>query len=105
MGHDRIMYRPFPLGKNRCLQRSSDVHPLPPRLEALLDQARGVFIADGDGRRPLADNLESAPLLRATHLNRRKGAMNSRTLYVIGNGFDLWHGIPSSLAQFKQYVC
>ena len=30
--------------------------------------------------------------------------MKSRTLYVIGNGFDLWHGIPSSLAQFKQYV-
>ncbi len=47
------MYRPFPLGKKRCLQRSSDLHPLPPRLEALLDQARGVFIADGDGRRSL----------------------------------------------------
>ena len=30
--------------------------------------------------------------------------MKSRTLYVIGNGFDLWHGVPSSLAQFKQYV-
>lgn len=30
--------------------------------------------------------------------------MKSRTLYLIGNGFDLWHGIPSSLAQFKQYV-
>ena len=30
--------------------------------------------------------------------------MKSHTLYVIGNGFDLWHGIPSSLAQFKQYV-
>ncbi|CAI07520.1 hypothetical protein ebA2472 [Aromatoleum aromaticum EbN1] len=30
--------------------------------------------------------------------------MKSRTLYVIGNGFDLWHGIPSSLAQFKQHV-
>ncbi|MCK9986148.1 MAG: hypothetical protein AzoDbin1_02620 [Azoarcus sp.] len=30
--------------------------------------------------------------------------MRFRTLYVIGNGFDLWHGIPSSLAQFKQYV-
>ncbi len=30
--------------------------------------------------------------------------MKSRTLYVVGNGFDLWHGIPSSLAQFKQYV-
>jgi hypothetical protein len=25
-------------------------------------------------------------------------------LYVIGNGFDLWHGIPSSYAQFKEYV-
>lgn len=30
--------------------------------------------------------------------------MKPRKLYVIGNGFDLWHGIPSSLAQFKQYV-
>ena len=30
--------------------------------------------------------------------------MKSRKLYVIGNGFDLWHNIPSSLAQFKQYV-
>lgn len=30
--------------------------------------------------------------------------MTPRKLYVIGNGFDLWHGIPSSLAQFKQYV-
>lgn len=30
--------------------------------------------------------------------------MKSRTLYVIGNGFDLWHGIPSNLAQFKRYV-
>lgn len=26
------------------------------------------------------------------------------TLYIIGNGFDLWHGIPSSLASFKDYV-
>lgn len=30
--------------------------------------------------------------------------MKPRKLYVIGNGFDLWHGIPSSLARFKQYV-
>lgn len=30
--------------------------------------------------------------------------MKPRKLYVIGNGFDLWHGIPSSLAQFKQYI-
>lgn len=30
--------------------------------------------------------------------------MKPRKLYVIGNGFDLWHGIPSSLAEFKQYV-
>lgn len=30
--------------------------------------------------------------------------MKSDTLYLIGNGFDLWHGIPSSLAKFKQYV-
>lgn len=30
--------------------------------------------------------------------------MKPRKLYVIGNGFDLWHGIPSSLAQFKKYV-
>jgi len=30
--------------------------------------------------------------------------MKPQKLYVIGNGFDLWHDIPSSLAQFKQYV-
>lgn len=30
--------------------------------------------------------------------------MKPQKLYVIGNGFDLWHGIPSSLARFKQYV-
>lgn len=30
--------------------------------------------------------------------------MRPSKLYVIGNGFDLWHGIPSSYAQFKEYV-
>ncbi len=30
--------------------------------------------------------------------------MKSGTLYVIGNGFDRWHGIPSGPADFKQYV-
>lgn len=30
--------------------------------------------------------------------------MRPSTLYVIGNGFDLWHGIPSSYARFKEYV-
>lgn len=30
--------------------------------------------------------------------------MKPQKLYVIGNGFDLWHGIPSSLARFKEYV-
>lgn len=30
--------------------------------------------------------------------------MPSTRLYVIGNGFDLWHGIPSTFAQFKAYV-
>lgn len=25
-------------------------------------------------------------------------------LYVIGNGFDLWHGIPSKFSDFKRYV-
>lgn len=30
--------------------------------------------------------------------------MTSRTLYVIGNGFDLWHGIPSSYSSFREYV-
>jgi hypothetical protein len=30
--------------------------------------------------------------------------MTSRTLYVIGNGFDLWHGIPSSYSGFRDYV-
>jgi len=30
--------------------------------------------------------------------------MHPAKLYVIGNGFDLWHGIPSSYAHFKEYV-
>lgn len=30
--------------------------------------------------------------------------MRSTTLFVIGNGFDLWHGIPSRYADFRQYV-
>jgi hypothetical protein len=30
--------------------------------------------------------------------------MTYRTLYIIGNGFDLWHGIPSGYGQFKEYV-
>lgn len=30
--------------------------------------------------------------------------MHPTKLYVIGNGFDLWHGIPSSYGQFKEYV-
>lgn len=30
--------------------------------------------------------------------------MRPITLYVIDNGFDLWHGIPSCLGAFKQYV-
>lgn len=30
--------------------------------------------------------------------------MQPTKLYVIGNGFDLWHGIPSSYARFKEYV-
>lgn len=29
---------------------------------------------------------------------------SANKLYVIGNGFDLWHGIPSSYGDFKQYV-
>lgn len=31
-------------------------------------------------------------------------AIRPSTLYIIGNGFDLWHGIPSGLGAFKQYV-
>ena len=31
--------------------------------------------------------------------------MKSGTLYVIGNGFDRRHGIPSGPADFKQFVC
>jgi hypothetical protein len=27
-----------------------------------------------------------------------------KKLYVIGNGFDLWHGIPSSYREFKSFV-
>lgn len=30
--------------------------------------------------------------------------MNQTKLYIIGNGFDLWHGIPSSLGDFKKYA-
>ena len=30
--------------------------------------------------------------------------MHHTKLYIIGNGFDLWHGIPSSYGQFKEYV-
>jgi hypothetical protein len=30
--------------------------------------------------------------------------MESRKLYIIGNGFDLWHGIPSYFWQFKEFV-
>ena len=27
-----------------------------------------------------------------------------KSLYVIGNGFDLWHDIPSRFGDFKVYV-
>lgn len=30
--------------------------------------------------------------------------MKDRKLYIIGNGFDLWHGMPTSLWQFKEFV-
>jgi len=30
--------------------------------------------------------------------------MGNRKLYIIGNGFDLWHGLPSRYADFKAYV-
>lgn len=30
--------------------------------------------------------------------------MKPSILYVIGNGFDLWHGIPSSYSRFREYV-
>ena len=30
--------------------------------------------------------------------------MTFSKLYVIGNGFDLWHGIPSSYGEFKSFV-
>ena len=30
--------------------------------------------------------------------------MGNSKLYIIGNGFDLWHGIPSKYADFKAYV-
>jgi hypothetical protein len=30
--------------------------------------------------------------------------MRPTKLFIIGNGFDLWHGIPSSYSQFKEYV-
>jgi hypothetical protein len=30
--------------------------------------------------------------------------MKDRKLYIVGNGFDLWHGMPTSLWQFKGFV-
>jgi Bacteriophage abortive infection AbiH len=30
--------------------------------------------------------------------------MENRKLYIIGNGFDLWHRIPSSYQEFKEFV-
>jgi hypothetical protein len=30
--------------------------------------------------------------------------MENRKLYIIGNGFDLWHGIPCNYWQFKEFV-
>lgn len=30
--------------------------------------------------------------------------MNAKTLYIIGNGFDLHHGMPTSLSSFKRYL-
>ncbi|MNF74667.1 hypothetical protein D3C84_567060 [compost metagenome] len=30
--------------------------------------------------------------------------MDAKTLYVIGNGFDLYHGIPSGYGNFKEFV-
>ncbi|UCV19533.1 bacteriophage abortive infection AbiH family protein [Ferribacterium limneticum] len=30
--------------------------------------------------------------------------MKNRHLYIIGNGFDLWHGIPSRYREFKSYL-
>lgn len=32
------------------------------------------------------------------------GSSKLKKLYVIGNGFDLWHGIPSSYKEFKSFV-
>lgn len=29
---------------------------------------------------------------------------SARTLYVVGNGFDRWHGLPTSFWHFKQYL-
>ncbi|QEP42637.1 hypothetical protein D5085_05505 [Ectothiorhodospiraceae bacterium BW-2] len=26
------------------------------------------------------------------------------TLYIIGNGFDLWHGLPTGFAQFYEFA-
>jgi hypothetical protein len=30
--------------------------------------------------------------------------MNYRKLYIIGNGFDLWHGLPTKFSDFKSFV-
>ncbi|SFU61120.1 bacteriophage abortive infection AbiH family protein [Pseudoduganella namucuonensis] len=38
--------------------------------------------------------------------NQRQRAVDEKPtkLYIIGNGFDLWHGIPSGYWNFKEYV-
>lgn len=35
---------------------------------------------------------------------QRAGGEKPAKLYIIGNGFDLWHGIPSGYWNFKEYV-
>lgn len=50
----------------------------------------------------ILDNLQCPDFPAPEH--PAEHAISPSTLYVIGNGFDLWHGIPSGLGDFKRYV-
>jgi hypothetical protein len=51
-------------------------------------------------------NAESPPAIRIgeQHIIRVMGSMGDRKLYIIGNGFDLQHGIPSKFGDFKAFM-
>jgi hypothetical protein len=41
---------------------------------------------------------------KSRHQLARSPVMQPWRLYVTGNGFDLWHGIPSSISEFREYA-